>query len=226
MTLDNFLDSARPYISDTYPNFKLSVELYNACLNMTNLDYFKQWCGPPEDWKPGQPITRRGWQVAEQASEALKVFLVTNNFAVSGGQLNYPSNLVHITRIGYNSINTGRQRPVELLTDEEIDDRLGDFVTSPSLDYPNWSYGPTYIQFYPSTIQTVTLNYLRLPKTPIYVNQLLNGVNQYNPGSSTEFEWPTHLHNDLLRILVGYLTMAAKNQLGLQVDNLQKGQGI
>ena len=59
---------------------------------------------------------------------------------------------------------------------------------------------------------------------PVYVSQQLAGVNQY--GTSTEFEWPTYLHNDILRILVGYLTMAAKNQLGLQVDNAQKTQGI
>jgi hypothetical protein len=226
MTLDQFLDSARPYISDTYPNFSLSVELYNACLNLTNLDYFKQWCGLPEDWKPGQPVTRKGWQIAEENSQALKIFLVTNNFAVVNGQLNYPSNLVHITRVGYTSINTGRQRPVELLTDEEIDDRLGDPVTYPTIEYPCWSYGPTYMSFYPSSIQTVALNYLRLPVTPVYTVENLNGVNQYNPTESTEFEWPSNLHNDILKILVGYLTMAAKSQLGLQIDNVQKQQGL
>jgi hypothetical protein len=199
--------------------------LYNAVLNLTNLDYYKQWCGLPEDWKPGQPITRKGWQVAEQNSQSLKKFLVTNNFAVSNGQLAYPSDLVHITRIGYTSPNTGMPNKVELLTDEEIDDRLRDPVTSPSVEYPCWSYGPTYIQFYPN-IQTVTLNYLRLPATPVYANQLVDGVNQYNPGASTEFEWPSNLHNDLLKILVGYLTMAAKNQLGLQIDNIQKEKGL
>ena len=224
MTLDGFLDAARPYISEAYPRFILTTEIYNAVLNLTNLDFYKQWYGLPEDWKPGQPVTRRGWQVAEQNSAALKTFWETVTLGVSNGQLNYPSDLVHIERIGYVSINTGRQRPVELLTDVELDDRLGSPVTAPSIEYPSWSYGNTYIQFYPSNIQTVTLNYLRLPVMPVYVSQQLAGVNQY--GTSTEFEWPTYLHNDILRILVGYLTMAAKNQLGLQVDNAQKTQGI
>jgi hypothetical protein len=227
MNLQDFVDAASAYLNQNYPESKLDSERVNLFLKLTNYDFFKQWCGLPEEWKPGQPVTSRGWQVAQQNSEALKTFLVTiSNQTISQGQLVYPTNFVHLTRIGYFNSITSRQRPVVQVSDSEWDDRLGNPITAPELEYPIFRYQNGSIDIRPTSIQNVSITYLRLSVTPIYSIVELNGINDYDSVNSVQFEWPEYLHNDILNIFLGYITLAAKDGSLSERVELKKNKGI
>lgn len=227
MTLQDFLDAASAFINQEHPNFRMGVDRFNVFLNLANLDYFKQWTGLPEEWQPGKPVTKRGWQVAEQNTDALRSFLVTEAKTVDvNGQVAYPSNFVHLTRLSFNNPDTARIRPIEIVSDSVVDDRLGDAITAPENEYPIVVYRDSYLQFYPITLQSINWSYLRLPSTPVYASQVLNSTNVYDPSTSVQFEWPEYLHNDLLRMILGYITIAAKDGGVSQYIETKKVQGV
>jgi hypothetical protein len=225
MTLDEFVKTAVDFANQKIGTLDVNPERLNRFLKLTNYDYFKLWCGPPEGWQPGQPITARGWQVAAQNTEALRTFLSDfQNYSVPNtGKLNYPSGFVHITRLAY--YNSTSFVPVEMVTDAQVDDRLRNPITAPELAYPIYNYGSTYLQIYPINIGAVSMSFLRLPVTPVYALKELNGINVYDSVNSVQFEWPEAYHNDLLRIFLTYLGIGAKDASLFNYAEMVKEKG-
>jgi hypothetical protein len=229
MTLKETIQSASMEINQNAPGTKMGPDRINLALKLTNYDYFKLWIGPPEDWQPGQPISRRGWQISKQNTEALKTFLVSNtNYTPNSttGQLAYPSGFVSLSRVGYFNSITGRQRSIEPITDSEVDDRLGNPITPPTKEYPIVCYYAGYLQFYPVDLLNINMSYIRLPVTPKYVVKQENGIDVYDSANSVEFEWPERFHSDLLRMLIGYLAPSLKDAELTQFNEAKKQVGV
>jgi hypothetical protein len=234
MTLDDMVNAASIFLNEKYPKFTLNTERINVILNLTNLDFFKLWTGLPEEWMPGKPVTKRGWQVNRHNTEALKTFQVTNQTAnvvqstgaLPFGTLAYPSDMVHVTRLGYYNTQTSRYRPVEILEDEELDDVLGDAIVAPALEYPVATYQNTGFNIYPGTIQIMSLSYLRLPVTPVYATIQVGPINAYDPTNSIQIEWPTYLYNDFLNLFLKYIGEAAKSPDMVQLSELRNKEGV
>lgn len=228
MTLEQILNSAVSIINQSSPSLSLDFTRVDIFMKLVNIDYFKLWCGPPEEWQPGQPITKRGWQVAAQATEALRKFLVpTQNYVVDvNGQLSYPAGFVHSSDIGFFNSETNRYRQVEFISHAEKWDRLGNPITAPEKEYPIAVYENTFFQFYPIDLLNIEMSFLRLPAAPVFTVKQENGVDVYDSANSVEFEWDEMYHSDLVRILVGYLAPALKDANLSSFIEQKKIQGI
>jgi hypothetical protein len=228
MTLKEILHITIAFINQEKPTFKMGLDRFNLFIKMANYDYFKLWCGLPEQWQPGQPITTRGFEISEQNKEALKTFInpLTNRVVNGSGQLNYPSGFVHLTQIGYYNSTKARFVPVEIVDHNQLFDRLDSDIIAPNLANPIMVYYNTYMQFYPVNLMNVSMSHLRLPATPIYAVQNSADYDAYDSGSSTQFEWPEQYHNDIVRILLGYISPAAKDfNISAYAENKKK-EGI
>ena len=225
MTLKEILHITIAFINQEKPTFKMGIDRFNLFLKMANYDYFKLWCGLPEQWQPGQPITTRGFQIAEQNTEALKTFIypLTNRVVDGSGQLNYPSGFVHLTQIGYYNSTKARFVPVEIIDHNQLFDRLDSDIIAPDLENPIMVYYNTYMQFYPITLMNISMSHLRLPTTPVYGMTQTNGIDVYNSGTSTELEWPEQYHSDIVRMLLGYISPSAKDfNISAYTENKKK----
>ena len=228
MTLKEILHITIAFINQKRPIFEMGLDRFNLFLKMANYDYFKLWGGLPEQWQPGQPITTRGWQVAEQNSEALKTFLVplTNRVVNGSGQLNYPTGFVHLTQMGYYNAIKENFVEIEVVDHDKMFNRLDSSIIAPDLANPIMVYYNTYMQFYPINLQNISMSHLRLPNTPIYAVQALNGIDVYWEDGSTELEWPEQYHNDIVRLLLGYISPAAKDFNISAYAETKKQQGV
>jgi hypothetical protein len=228
MTLKELIQSASMEIGQNAPGTKMGPDRINLALKLTNYDYFKLWMGLPEDWRPGQPVSRRGWQVSKENTEALRVFISPNqNYTVDvNGQVVYPSGFVSLSRVGYFNSDTNRQRSVEPVMDSEVDDRLGNPVTPPTKEYPIVCYYAGYLQFYPTGLLNINMSFIRLPATPIYAVKQENGIDVYDSSHSIEFEWSERFHSDLLRIFIGYLAPSLKDANLTQFNEAKKQAGV
>jgi hypothetical protein len=230
MTLKEILNIISTIVNQDYPQLRLGKDKYNSLLKMANIDYFKLWTGLPEQYQPGQPVTTRGWQVSLQNTEALKPFIefVHDQVVDANGQIAYPANYVHYSDIMYRYISGSIDNyvPVEPVTHAELADRLRNPITVPSKEYPICTFYDTYIQLYPIDLLNVDLTYLRLPATPEYAETVTNGVNVYDSGSSTQFEWSDKYHPDLIRMILGYLGIPIKDINLLNYVETKKHEGV
>jgi hypothetical protein len=228
MNLKELLHSVTTILNQDHPGLNLGVDRFNLVIKLVNYDYFKQWCGLPEQWQLGQPLTTRGWEVAEKNKEALRPFLIpTQNYTVdSNGQWAFPSNFVKLSDVGYFNSITGHWRPVEILAHQEKFDQLGNPITTPEKEYPIAIYENTYLQFYPIDLLNVDIAYFRLPTTPIYALKQENGIDVYDSANSIQFEWAEQFHNDLVRMIIGYLAPASKDANMTQINEQKKQIGV
>jgi len=228
MNLKEIIHSVTTELNQENSSLKLGLDRINLVLKLVNYDYFKQWCGLPEQWQPGQPITSRGWEVAELNKEALRPFLIpTQNYTVdNNGQWSFPGEFVKLSDIGYFNSITGHWRPMEILTHQEKYDRMSNPITYPELEYPVVIYENTYLQFYPINLLNVDIAYFRLPITPIYALKQEDGIDVYDSVNSVQFEWAEQFHNDLVRMIIGYLAPASKDANMTQFNEQKKQIGV
>ena len=216
------------FVNQDNPTLDLRQERLSQYFDMANKDYFKMWCGLPEQWQPGSPVSTRGWQVAEQNTEALKKFItpLTNYTVDNNGQLVYPSGFVHLSDIGYYNSDLGVFVEVEPIMHSQLFERLKNVITPPSLEFPVCVYYNTYLQFYPVGLQNISLSYLRLPVTPVYVTTEQNGVNVFDAVYSVDFEWADQYMPDILRLILGYMGISTKDGNVLNYAETVKTKGV
>ena len=228
MNLKEILHSATTVLNQEHPGLSFGIDRFNLVLKLANYDYFKKWSGLPEQWQPGQPVTSRGWEVAELNKEALRPFLIpTQNYTVdSNGQWAFPSNFVRLSDIGYLNSVTGHWRPVKILAHQEKYDRLNNPITAPEYEYPIAVYENTFLQFYPVDLLNINIAYFRLPVTSIYVLKQENGIDVYDPDNSVELEWNEQFHPDIIRMIIGYLAPASKDANMTQFNEQKQQIGV
>jgi hypothetical protein len=61
---------------------------------------------------------------------------------------------------------------------------------------------------------------------PIYAIKQENGIDVYDSANSIQLEWPEQYHNDIVRMLVGYLAPASKDMNLSNFIETKKVQGV
>lgn len=88
------------------------------------------------------------------------------------GHYQFPTDLLHEVTITHTI--GGIQQDVEEYQDDRLANKLSSSYDPPTEDYPIYVRYATYFQFYPITLSTATLTYLKNP-TPSFWNYTLNG---------------------------------------------------
>jgi hypothetical protein len=115
---------------------------------------------------------------------------------------------------------------VEMLTDDEASDRLGRWVKRPTTWDSICVVRNDGIHIYPITIQLVDFYYYRYPLAPVFAYTANTGYITDDPGNSTQFEWPEHLHNDLVRLILGYVGINIRDEQLFQYAEQKKQAGV
>lgn len=198
----------------------------DVILPAINIMFFKKKYGLPEDYQPGQPLPRQAWQITKKISDDLRNFKVPQPawLVDSNGRANIPSDYVHSsviskTYIPYQGANP-QTTEVEELTDSQAAARLSNSIVGPSIKNPFCVFFKTYIQFYPTNLQSVNFVYLRLPKTPFFDYIIVNDEYVFlpagrfhngsvlppgTPSRTVELEWPEETHIDFTNRILEYV---------------------
>lgn len=112
-----------------------------------------------------------------RVNDALATFKTITPVTIAGGLVAIPADLFHIYTLYY----TFNGHPVEITRVEP--DRLANNLSStyeaPSTEFPIYVENATEIQFYPTTLTTATLTYLRKPTVTKWA-YTLNGALAFN----------------------------------------------
>ena len=216
----------------------LKPEDYKRAVVAANIDLFKKVTGLPEEYQPGAPFAREGFEINQKALDEIRYFKGhIFDQAVASGYFTIPDDYVYFDSMTYkyqrdiDGTPTSLPRPVELLKESQLADRRGNWTKRPTTKYPvavirvqDTTYARFYI--YPDTINAVDLHYYRFPVEPVFAWTVVSDEVQYDEGSSTEFEWGVEKHMDLVRIMLSYIGINLREEALVQYAEMQKARGI
>lgn len=137
------------------------------------------------------------YAVSQRLDDALNPFKVDFAFSLvttPGGLLTAPSNYHNLLSISVTIVDSGnvtRVRPVQLVEEDDLANRLNSQVVPVTVNDPvaiskaRWAF-----QLYPAQPMAGTMTYLRIPAAPFFSYSVISGrVIVYNAGSSVQLEW-------------------------------------
>lgn len=101
---------------------------------------------------------------------------------------------------------------VDILKDNEVGMRLGSQINAPTSSSPVAELYNGYIQLYPSSVNAVTLIYIKKPSDPVWGFTVTNNEQVYNASTSTNIELPFQLVPNLIRRVCSYFGMSVRQQ--------------
>jgi hypothetical protein len=155
------------------------------------------------------------YQTSQRLDDALAPFKAAHVFSHATGLITNPvdyQDMLAITATVVDDQSVTRTRPVELVTDDELANRVSSQVDPPSVlspivvrvDNDNW-------QLYPKVQQAGTMVYLAVPTAPVYNYTVMSGrVIVYDELTSIQLQWND---KDILSII-----LLALNGLGINLS--------
>lgn len=218
------------FVSNKNESGAIGPDEFNNVLQVVNIDYFKELYGLPEEYQPGRPLPRKAWQMTQKITDDLGRFLKSENLVVTNGYADLPADYVHASSMMYNFVKTSKcgtttkkcSVPVEFVNDDEYNKRLCHSIAKPSYRYPIYTREEDRLKFAPEDIDSVHLNYLRLPEKPERAYTVVNDESVYDPGNSTQLDWPETTHNDIaIRVLAYFGIHLREGELAQAVKQRQ-----
>ena len=120
----------------------------------------------------------------QRVSDALSPFM-SDATAITGiptsgataGQYTFPTDLFHVDSLTHTI--SGVQYEVTRVEKDRLANNLSSVIEAPSLEFPIYTQYSTFLQFYPITLATATLVYLKKPRTSVF-GYTLNGITALN----------------------------------------------
>ena len=194
----------------------VSPDNYNLALSVTNVDFFNLKCGLPQEYRPGQPMPRQAYEVTTKITDDIKHLRKVVDIPNNGFNQ-------YVQPAGYGAFSSMRTpqystknnvallswRTVAILTDEDYNERTQSALVpitqkSPAGCYLEGAFGHGW-EIPVSTISTVRLTFLRIPKTPVFGYTIVNDEPVYNPATSVQLDWPDTVHPDFFIALCRYV---------------------
>lgn len=145
----------------------VSPDAFTDYLKVENLSLFNEYC--------------KGIEVSQTVSDALRVFKTSSTRTLTTGYVSAPSDYAHLTAIHVGGDTT----LIDELTDEEWVFRQDDELTAPTTSYPIARLADTKIYVLPTTIDSITVLYIRKPTEPFFDYYIDANLNVVYMGVST-----------------------------------------
>ena len=220
----------------------MKIPQYNLIIELVNIDILKKTYGLPEEYQPGQPLPRVSYEITKKIMDDLKHLKVRMGVDVpvltlnQYGRADIPTDYLHLSSARYRYFTKNKcgnavekTNDIELLTDAQIGDRLGNSITMPTKKHPCMAIYSNYFQFYPEDLKQVELTYLRLPRTPYYNATLVSGANEdyydFSETGSQHFEYPTDTLSDIVMKILSYIGINIREQQVTQYAEMKSEKG-
>jgi len=227
------------FLYNKYLSGSFKPQDFNAALQAVNLDLFNLKVGLPQQYRPGQPIPPVYYEVSRKITDDIKHLRVTSTPipTVPSGipiavVIALPSNYGAFSSMTYPRyiMKRGEQvlkiTTIDILTDEDFKDRLESRLLTITPKSPIGNFTNGAWQILPNTVNSVLLTYLRLPIQPVFGFTLnANDEPVYDPGTSTELDWPITCHIEFTIMVCAYFGIYLDDQGRFVKVDARKNKG-
>lgn len=215
-----------------YQGNVITPDQFAELAKVVNLDLFKVKMGLPEEYQLGAPLSRQYLDATQRLTDETR-FLKKRVSAqtITGGMISFPSDyfLFDAMRYGMQRTVDGTAevlwKTVEMIKEDEYSDRAGNWTKRPTTKFPVCVTRNDGIYVYPTSIPQVDFNYIRYPADPVFDYTVQTGYIEEG-ASPVEYEWPSHLHMDLTRMILGYIGINIREQQLQQYAEQHKQEGV
>lgn len=208
------------YLVDKTQGTGISPDEFNRIFPMAERSYFDMLVGGVEDFQPGRPVPRVGLGMSNNVNEALAPFIQTSTLTITSGSVAVPSDLFKEV-----AMRTTGNVDIMRVDHAKLASKLNSSIDAPTVTKPCFNeVGPNY-RFYPTTLTTANLTYLRLPVTPVWGFTTVAGRPVYNAGTSVQSEWNDADLNKIIMRAAGLVGININDQLLVQAANQVKAKG-
>lgn len=229
MTLLEIINIINFIVGDRSPDIGFTPKRFGQMLHIASLKHYKRKLGLPEEYQPGMPLPRQAFDITQKITEDMRGFKIelsgNNMLKFYNGKAAYPDRYYYPSSMSAVREDGGMKK-VTFVTDQRMDEMMGNYVDIPSYEYPVATFQNDYIQIAPESITKAKFVYLRLPEKPVYSVKVINGVSVYDSQNSTQFEWDEVNQIDIMAILLSDLGISLRREDVMQVAEKHKIQGI
>tara|TARA_S200002703_G_scaffold159766_2_gene174607 strand:+ start:2154 stop:2807 length:654 start_codon:yes stop_codon:yes gene_type:complete len=132
----------------------------------------------------------------------------------SSGVVVQPSDYLYYStaRVKYFVDNESKEKDIDVVKENEVGFRLNNQINPVSKRFPIMAMRNGTFQVFPSDVNYLVLTYIKVPTTPVWGYDLVNGRPDYNASKSTDFELPKELTTDIIYRICQILGIRVKRQ--------------
>lgn len=187
---------------------EIVLEQFNAILKFADRELRNQLYGNEN--------SENGFETSKKRTSSLRFSKTSSTVALTAGSGNLPADYFQTSSIRYGNVKVWE------VTDDGYTERLDNAVLSPTAEYPIAKIGDGIITVYPTSIVSITLDYLKHPTSPQLVLKSENGIYVYDPSNSVQLDWAQEDYIDILRIMLGHLGISiGRNDIVQYVEQKQ-----
>lgn len=204
----------------------LSPTEKDLILNRAQTQYFNKLYGNQNDYRYDRPVPKISYAVTEKISRSLAPFLSdpTPITIDSNGQVATPTDLYQTVSITH--LHNGIENEVTRVEHDRIANNLSSVIEAPDNQYPIYAQLRNKLQFYPKTLATATIIYLKKPVDMVWGYTIVSGVPVYNSATSTQPEWEDMDMNEVVYLALSYAGLNIKDADVSQFANIKTQTGL
>jgi hypothetical protein len=204
----------------------LSPTEKDLILNRAQTQYFNKLYGNQNDYRYDRPVPKISYAVTEKISRSLAPFLSdpTPLTIDSNGLVNTPTDMYQIVSITHDI--SGIDYEVTRVEHDRVANNLTSAIEAPDEQYPIYSQLRTKLQFYPKTLATAKIIYLKKPVDMVWGYTITSGVPVYNSATSVQPVWEDMDMNEVIYLALTYAGLNIKDADVAQFANQKTQTGL
>lgn len=208
------------YLADKYQGTGISPDEFNRIFPMAERNYFDMIAGGVEDFQPGRPVPRIGMGMGNNVNEALAPFTQTSTLTITTGSVTVPADLFKVM-----AMRTSANVDIQRIDQAKLGSKINSVIDAPTVSKPCYNEIGANYRFFPTSLTSALLTYVRLPIPPVWGYTTVSGRPVYNSGTSTQSEFNDADLNKIIMRAVGLIGININDTLLMQAANQVKEKG-
>lgn len=156
----------------------ISSKDFNLVFNSSQVRYYNKLFGNQNEYRYGDPVPRIAYPGTLKVSTSLGKFKSGPQTITidNTGQYTKPSDMYYVDSLSHVVTGGSLPTPIKRVEEQDLADNLFSYYEMPTELFPIYVEYPLYIQFYPITLATGILNYLKAPLAVKWASTLNGGV--------------------------------------------------
>lgn len=226
MTIDEVYKFINFIVKKSNAGGYLSPAEFNLILNRAQIQYFNKLYGNQNDYRYDRPVPKISYAVTEKISNSLSPFLSDKTTVAidANGQCTTPTDMIQMVAVTKEV--SGKENEITRVEQDRVANNLSSYYDAPDTEFPIYAQLRTKLQFYPKTLASASIVYLKKPTDMVWAYTTVSGRYVYDAILSVQPLWEDVDMNEIMYIALSYIGVNLKDQEVSQFANIKTQTGL